>query len=199
MTLQIDVKQAIIDAADELLGRFGYRKMSIDDVARAAGIGKGTIYLHFDSKEEVALSTIDRLVDRVVTHLEEIGSREITSTQRLRAMLQARVLIRLDGVQHYSASLNELLAAIREPLLERRTGWFRREARLLTRVIKDGIAREELRNASPTSTARDLIAATNTFLPYSLTLHQLGRRREISEQVGRIADLLLFGLARPTP
>ena len=45
-----------------LLARYGYRKMTIDDVAREVGIGKGTIYLHFKSKEDVALSRIDRVI-----------------------------------------------------------------------------------------------------------------------------------------
>ena len=34
----------------------------MDDLAREVGIGKGTIYLHFRSKEELALSHIDRIV-----------------------------------------------------------------------------------------------------------------------------------------
>ncbi|MET8996606.1 TetR/AcrR family transcriptional regulator [Amycolatopsis sp. NPDC004169] len=41
----------ILDAAGELLLRMGYRKVAIDDVARAVGIGKGTVYLHWRSKE----------------------------------------------------------------------------------------------------------------------------------------------------
>ncbi|MGW2198666.1 helix-turn-helix domain-containing protein, partial [Streptosporangium sp. NPDC001682] len=36
----------ILDAAAELLVRLGYRKVTIDDIARLAGIGKGTVYLH---------------------------------------------------------------------------------------------------------------------------------------------------------
>ncbi|MGW3961166.1 TetR/AcrR family transcriptional regulator [Amycolatopsis sp. NPDC005003] len=41
----------ILDAAGELLLRMGYRKVAVDDVARAVGIGKGTVYLHWRNKE----------------------------------------------------------------------------------------------------------------------------------------------------
>lgn len=41
----------ILDAARELLLRWGYRRVTIDEVARSAGVGKGTIYLHWSSRE----------------------------------------------------------------------------------------------------------------------------------------------------
>ena len=53
-----------MDATDRLLARFGYKKMTIDDLAQEVGIGKGTVYLHFSSKEEIALSHIDRIIER---------------------------------------------------------------------------------------------------------------------------------------
>ena len=42
-----DARDTILDAADGLIQRFGYQKTTVDDIAREAGIGKGTIYLHF--------------------------------------------------------------------------------------------------------------------------------------------------------
>ena len=46
-----DRADRILDAAGALLLRLGYRKVSVDDVARSAGIGKGTVYLHWRTKE----------------------------------------------------------------------------------------------------------------------------------------------------
>lgn len=50
----------ILDAAAALLVRFGYRKTTIDDVAREAGVGKGTIYLHWNDKNELFRAAIGR-------------------------------------------------------------------------------------------------------------------------------------------
>jgi AcrR family transcriptional regulator len=41
-----DRADRILDAAGDLLLRLGYRKVTIEDVAQRAGIGKGTVYLH---------------------------------------------------------------------------------------------------------------------------------------------------------
>ncbi len=43
----------ILDAAGVLLTRLGYRKVTIEDIANQAGIGKGTIYLHWRTKEDL--------------------------------------------------------------------------------------------------------------------------------------------------
>ncbi len=63
-TLESDARQQreerILDAAATLLVRWGYRKTTIDDVAREAGVGKGTIYLHWRDKAELFQAAIWR-------------------------------------------------------------------------------------------------------------------------------------------
>lgn len=46
-------QQRILDAATELIIRYGYDKTTISDIANASGVGKGTIYLHFAGKDEL--------------------------------------------------------------------------------------------------------------------------------------------------
>src|SRR3954469_14062839 len=67
-------REAILDATDRLLARYGFRKMTIDDLAKEVGIGKGSVYLHFPSKEEIALSHIDRMVDRLNERMRRVAS-----------------------------------------------------------------------------------------------------------------------------
>src|SRR5207249_977035 len=55
--------QRILDAAGTLIQRWGYNKTTIDDIAKQAGVAKGTIYLHWKTKEDlfVALLTSEEL------------------------------------------------------------------------------------------------------------------------------------------
>ncbi len=53
MTARADRETKILDVAAEMLARHGYRRVTIDDVAGAAGIGKGTVYLHWKTREEL--------------------------------------------------------------------------------------------------------------------------------------------------
>jgi len=124
----VSTRDAILDATDRLLARYGYKKMTIDDLAQEVGIGKGSVYLHFSSKEEIVLSHIDRIIERLNRRLALIAERSTSCEERLKAMLVERVLFRFDSVQHYTQSLNDLLSYVRPKLLERRKRYFADEA-----------------------------------------------------------------------
>src|SRR5687767_1960941 len=188
------VKDAILDATDRLLARYGYRKMTVEDIAHEAGIGKGTIYLHFTSKEEVVLSHVDRIVERLKDRLREIGNSAAPAAERLRLMLITRVMFRFDSIQHYTQSLNDLLAALRPGLLSRRARYFDEEAQILADVLNEGKESGELVFGDALSTAYALLHATNSLLPYSLSTNELGERKEVQEKAGAVADLVLHGL-----
>ena len=50
--------KTIIEVATDHFVRFGYRKTSIAEIALASGVGKGSIYLHFENKEDLLISCI---------------------------------------------------------------------------------------------------------------------------------------------
>lgn len=51
--LDPDKKERILEAATEIFRRYGYRKSSVDEIAGTAGVGKGTLYMAWDSKEDL--------------------------------------------------------------------------------------------------------------------------------------------------
>ena len=189
-----DIRDLILDAVDTLLARYGYSKMTMEDVARQVGIGKGTIYLHFPSKEEVVLSHIDRIAETVVQKLREQAALPDPADRRLLRMLVLRVLVRFDSVAHYTQSLGDLLSSVRAPLLVRRQAYFEKEAAVFEDVLREGARLGALDCPDPRATSFVLIQSTNSLLPFNLSVRELGRREELEGEVGRIADLLIKGL-----
>lgn len=190
------LREAILDAAERLMARYGYKKMTVDDLAQEVGIGKGTIYLYFPSKEEVALTIIDRIVARVMERLQRHAASPSSPAENLRQMLVDRVLIRIDSVQRYSESIDELFRALRPAVLARRRRYFEEEAAVVASVVREGQRRGMFEPGDPLSTAQALLIATNSLLPSSLSTRELGEREEIEARTTQIVDLLLAGLLR---
>lgn len=189
-------RDQILDAAERLLGVLGYSKTTMDDVAKAAGVGKRTIYVHFPSKEEVILGTIDRIVDRLVARLRELAGESRPAADALREMLLTRVLFRFDSVRDYSHGLDELFASLRPAYLARRQRYFEAESEVFAGVIARGHAAGELDAPEPRVAAETLLLATNSVIPYALSARELGRRKDVEARAARIAGLLLHGLCR---
>ena len=74
----------ILQVAEEVLARKGYHDMSIDEIAEQVGISKGTVYLHFASKEELVLALFERDMRRFLQMMEAI----IASSKGPRAKLE---------------------------------------------------------------------------------------------------------------
>ncbi len=197
--IQGDTRHFILDAIERLLARYGYKKTTMEDVAREAGIGKGTIYLHFPSKEEVALCSIDRVAERVQERLRALAVARGPAAERLREMLIQRVLIRVDSVQAYSQGLDDLFEALRPAYMARRSRYFAAETALFARVLTEGRRARDFAFTDANATAHGLLLATNALLPYSLSVRELGERAAIARNIERLADLLLNGVLRRAP
>ena len=61
----------ILDAAAELMLRWGYNKTTIDDIARYAGVAKGTIYLHWKTREDLFTALMKREYIRLVEDVQQ--------------------------------------------------------------------------------------------------------------------------------
>ena len=63
--------ERILDAAAELMVRWGYNKTTIDDIVRLAGVAKGTIYLHWKTREELFFALMRRESVRLVEDIQQ--------------------------------------------------------------------------------------------------------------------------------
>jgi AcrR family transcriptional regulator len=86
-------RRRLLDAASALfLGR-GYRKTNIDEIARRAGIGKGTVYLHFATKADVLMAVIAREKLQGLALIADIFAAERSPRERLRGWIRASLLM----------------------------------------------------------------------------------------------------------
>ena len=189
-----NIREVILNAADSLLARSGYKRMKIEDLAREAGIGKGSIYLHFESKEEIALAHLDRLVIEIREHLGEIAISPNSASDRLFNLMLDRIMLRFDNVQRFSRSLNELLENVRPGLLERRNELVDVEAEMIAKLISEGQKAGEFAEGDAKVFAKTLVDATASLLPFSLSAFEKEDRVEVKRRTVAVTELLIKGL-----
>lgn len=63
--------ELIVCAAQELFSRYGFERTTIDDIARQAGIGKGSVYLEFQNKDDILMAVIRKFADCKQSMMEQ--------------------------------------------------------------------------------------------------------------------------------
>ncbi|MBX3095893.1 MAG: TetR/AcrR family transcriptional regulator [Fimbriimonadaceae bacterium] len=187
-------ENSILDAADRLMARFGFRKMTMEDIAQEARVSRRTIYLHFKNKEDVGLSSIGRVVNGVFAEMHAISECPMTVSDRLIGVLRHRALGRLQRVREYATSLDELFEAVRPAYLQRRAEMFQKERLLIASLLQEGKASQAFHLDSPTAVADAMLLATNAFIPYSLSPDELGSPAEVTQRLDAMISLLLAGV-----
>src|SRR6202035_1675197 len=80
---------AVVVAGLQLFTQYGYRKTSVDDIARAAQVAKRTVYLHFENKAAVFLAILEYLGDQVRQRCAAAEGAGGTAVDRLTGLLDA--------------------------------------------------------------------------------------------------------------
>ena len=176
--------RAILAAALELMAERGVRDLSMDDLARRAGVGKAAIYRRYRSKDELIASAVAALVTEI----------EVPDTGSTRDDLLA--LMR-DAVEVYSGavaasampSLVEAMSRDRELAHAIREGFLAGRRSALQAVLERGVARGDLRRDLDLDLALDVLGGP---LFYRLLI----TGGPIDEQLAEgIADLIMRGFA----
>src|SRR5947209_6815033 len=77
----------ILQVAEEVLTEKGYHETSMDEIAARVGVAKGTVYLHFPSKEDLVFALFERELEAFLEVVEQISTLPTTARARLENIL----------------------------------------------------------------------------------------------------------------
>jgi AcrR family transcriptional regulator len=194
MTRHGDVRQRILDAAEQRLWHYGFKKTTIDEIASDAGVGKGTVYLYFEGKEDIGLAIIANYKEKSLLEIEAIA-RDLDKTppQKLKEMLQHSILTAYQKCQDSPAML-ELIVAIKPHIRAHVQPFTEREYVLLAQVLDEGNRLGVFEVPDTARAARTLKMMTHGFLPPYPCATSLD---EIAAEIAQIVDLTTRGLRKP--
>lgn len=195
-----DRPSEIIDAGFRAFGENGLERTRLEDVARHAGVSKGTIYLYFDSKESLFREVVRAKIISVIESAERAteASRDEPGALRRFAVRHWEFVTSPEFQTMYRLVNGELA---RFPDLARFYGdeVIQRSLRLLTTLIQRGIERGELRQMDPVMAARVFGAMFSTHAVWFERREAFGTfPNETSESVrDALIDFYLMALAVP--
>jgi AcrR family transcriptional regulator len=103
-------RAAITQAAAEVFARKGFQGASVDDIAAAAGVSKGTVYGYFANKEDLFYATFETFQGELVLQCEAVMSAQTTARDKLAGCLKLCVTSLQQNIQLFPLTL-ELWAA----------------------------------------------------------------------------------------
>ncbi len=184
--------ESLLAVAVEVFVERGYDGTSMEDLARAAGITKSSIYHHVRGKEELLRLAVGRALDALFAVLDEPPAREGRAVDRLQHVVRRAAEVLVDELPYVTLLLRVRGNTETERwALERRREFDHRMAALVGQAIEDGDLRSDV---DPRLATRLLFGMINSISEW----YRPGRghtRQHIADAVVRLA---FDGLRKPS-
>lgn len=176
----------LLEAARRHFERFGYRRTNVAGIARDAGVAAGTLYRHFDSKEELFRCVVAQCREEWMAIARRVLAEPLPALERLVRLGDATVRFGAESLIHRSI-LTRDAEIIFAPLLDELSYEFGRiTVEAMSELLREAVADGEIRAVDPRKTAIVL------FLAGAALMEQERFPREDVMPVYR--DLVLNGL-----
>ena len=193
MTRHGDVRQKILDAAEQRLWHYGFKKTTIDEIASDAGVGKGTVYLYFDGKEEIGLAIVSEYKRRNLEQIELIANDpEKSPTEKLTRMLQYPVLHTNQRCRQ-SPAMQEMIVAIKPHIRHHIQPLMEQEYEIIAGVLEEGNQAGVFDVLDTLAVARTLKIMTLGLMPPYPCVTELD---EMEKEIAAIVALTVRGLRK---
>jgi AcrR family transcriptional regulator len=194
-TLQGDIRTKILDAARDRMHHYGFKKTTIDEVAADAGVGKGTVYLYFESKEDLALAILAEFKERMINRMQDIArDPSMTLSKKLTEMLSFPILEAQESCDNNPGSI-DIILSIRPHIQARLRPYIEQETAVLAEVLEQGNQQGLLDVSDTMRTARTLKLMVKGFWP---PYPCISEPDEVVQEIAQIVDLAIRGMRKPS-
>lgn len=159
--------ELILEAAQELFSRYGYERTSIDDIAQHLGIGKGSVYLDFRTKEDILVALLTRHANNVLNSVQEIVDNGGSPLKTLSKILEEPCLMVFDKVKR-DIHTPEGLIYTSTSFKDRFSAFYKRKRSLILEVLLRASEANEIPKKNATEDVAQLVmmGTSSIYPPY---------------------------------
>lgn len=187
-----DKPQQIIEAAIRVFARKGYYNSRVSDIARAAGIAAGTIYLYFDTKQEILVTLFREKMAAFVAAAWRAIAEEHDAIAKVRRLVYLHFEIleqQPELAEVVQVELRQGQKFFRGPATQEIAGYFA----LIASILEEGVATGLFRADLPVKLAAKMLFGAMDQMATSWVLGKRGSR--LVDAAPAVADLFLQGIA----
>lgn len=148
----------ILDGAGHAFGRYGFRKTTMGDIVRQAGVARATVYKYFPKKQDVFRAVLDREVEDIITTVRAAVEAETTTHDRLRAAIVSHTAALKEKVNVFRLTM-EALSDVMTHTHEDHERVAREALELYEWIISEGVRSGEIEVEDVRTTAWSIILA----------------------------------------
>jgi TetR/AcrR family fatty acid metabolism transcriptional regulator len=191
-----DKRDRILRAAVKVFARKGFHATRVSEVAKAAGVADGTIYLYFDSKEQILVSVFEDRVTKLLAFMDAELPKLATAPDKLRAVIDMQLGL-LEGERDLAEVITVILRQSTRLMKEFAAPKFMAYLDAIAAIVQEGQATGAFRTDISTHIAARAVfgALDGITLTWALGRAEQGALARAATQV---ANILLRGLA-PEP
>lgn len=189
-----DKRERILRAATRVFARKGFYATRVSEVAKAAGVADGTIYLYFKSKDELLISLFEDRVERLLETMRRDIARLESPEAKLRRIIELQLGLldeERDLAEVITVSLRQSTRLLRQYAAPKFTAYLETIASVVAEGQKIGAFRSDV---VPFDAARAVFGALDGLaLTWALGAANPGGLRRTA---GEVAEIFLRGLER---
>lgn len=157
-------REAIIYSALELFERDGFHKTKVEEIAKRANVGKGTIYEYFDSKKDLFCQMIQYMLDRYIDITKEVVEEDVDPITKLHNLLKLQLeLTKIHGSLGHMIQVQVIKSGVGKDLKPIFIEFRRNQINVIEEIIKEGIQAKLFKNVDSYMAALFFIGGSNQF------------------------------------
>lgn len=190
------IREEVIAAARDLFQRYGLIKTTMEDISRAAGKGKSTLYYYYANKDEIFDTVIKEDMEEVFTQVKTAVSRAASAVDKLRTFNTTRIKLVNQKAALYSIVFGEISD---NPQLIRRLkkNYESRELDLLKSILSFGMINGEFKKIDDEDLDNLSYIMLSSLRGIERGLLEDNRIKKMGDRLDFILDLLCHGIKCP--